>query len=395
MKSNQVRKLKTHDILFREGDSADCAFIIEQGRMQVSVHKDGEDIPIATMGPGDIFGEMGIIDASPRSATVTALEHCVLTTVSRSSLNDRIESSDPIVRLLISILMKRIRDSSRSLGDRAEVSADAMDKAWMQEGVDTLKLETDLMEGLRNKEFFLEYQPIFELETTRLLGYEALIRWQSPDRGLVRPDLFINVAEQTSVIVPMGYWILERAITDLLTLQSEIGQSDLFMSINVSVRQLIDPQFARRLQKIITRLGGDPKRIKLEVTERVFQENPLILQTIKKLRWSGFKISLDDFGTGYSSLTSLFNLPVDDIKVDRSFVNNVSKNPKSRAIVQAVIALGTELGLTVVAEGIEFQEQKEFLSSMGCKMGQGYLFSKPVSLTKILADLSAVTKRVS
>jgi EAL domain-containing protein (putative c-di-GMP-specific phosphodiesterase class I) len=395
MKNNFLRKLKIHDVLFREGDPADCAYIIEQGRLQVSVHKDGEDIPIATLGPGDIFGEMGIIDASPRSATVTALETCVLTTVSRSSLNDRIENSDPIVRLLISILMKRIRDASRTAGDRGEDSVQAIDKSWMQAGVDTLKLETDLMEGLRNREFFLEYQPIFQLETSKLLGYEALLRWQSPDRGLVRPDLFINVAEQTSVIVPMGYWILEQAIGDLLTLQSELAQSELFMSINVSVRQLVDPQFARRLQKIVVRLGGDPKRIKLEVTERVFQENPLIVQTIKKLRWSGFKISLDDFGTGYSSLTSLFNLPVDDIKVDRSFVSNVSKNPKSRAIVQAVIALGTELGLTVVAEGIEFEEQKEFLTSMGCKMGQGFLFSKPVALAKIIAELGGVKKRVS
>jgi EAL domain-containing protein (putative c-di-GMP-specific phosphodiesterase class I) len=394
MQKSFLIKLKTRDFLFKEGDAADCAYIIEQGRLQVSIHIDGEDVAIASLGPGDIFGEMGIIDGSPRSASVQALEDCVLTTVSRSLLHERIESADPIVRLLVSILLKRVRNSNRVVRGAPDTVVER-DEDWVQSGVDALKLENELIEALDKNEFFMEYQPIYDLGEKHLLGHEALIRWQSPTRGLVRPDMFINVAEQTSVIVPMGYWILEQSISDQLKIHQKAGRSDLFMSINVSVRQLLDPQFAKRLQKLVVRLGANPKQIKLEVTERVFQENPLILQTIKKLRWAGFRFSLDDFGTGYSSLTSLFNLPVDDIKVDRSFVINLSTDQKSRAIVQAIIALGVELGLTVVAEGIEHEEQKDCLVGLGCKLGQGYLFGKPVSIDQILKDLAGSSKRAS
>ena len=387
------RRISAQEFVFREGDAADCAYIVEQGRLQVTLQKDGIEMSIASLGPGDIFGEMGIIDGSCRSASVQALEDCVLTVISRQLLSDRLESADPIVRLLVSILLKRVRNSGQNLKGMPESQLET-DETWIQQGIETFKLESDLMEALENKEFLMHYQPIYSLETEALQGYEALLRWQSPERGMVRPDLFINVAEQTSVIVPLGYWILEQSIKDQIRIHELSKQKNLFMSINVSVRQLLDPRFVSHLQTIINKLGANPKSIKLEVTERVFQESPLILQAIKRLRWAGFRISLDDFGTGYSSLTSLFNLPVDDIKVDRSFVTNVTTDQKSRAIVQAVIALGLELNLTVVAEGIEKPEQILFLRQLGCKLGQGFHYSRPMPLDKVLEGFSKSNKKV-
>jgi len=395
MSREHIQKFKAGDYFFREGDTADCAYIIESGRVSVYLRKEGIDGAVANLGPGDIFGEMAVIDGLPRSASVMAVEDCVVSTVSRKLLNERIADSDPIVRLLITLLLKRMRNSTPGKGKVDETQPLDLEQYescnLSAEGRDRLRLENELLQAVDKREFFLNYQEILNLQTRSLLGFEALLRWQSPVRGLVRPDLFINLAEQTSVIVPLGYWILEQAMNDLRVLQAELQNDKLFMSINVSVRQLLDPQFVKRVNKIAERAKVDPKTVKLEVTERVFQEDPIVLQTVSSIRENGFEISLDDFGTGYSSLTSLFAMQVDNIKVDRSFVCNLLKEPKSRAIVQAVVAMGVQLGLSVVAEGIENESEALVLTAMGCQSGQGYLFGKPQGLDKAIAKFGVKT----
>lgn len=386
MSNKFLRQIKATTIIFNEGDVGDCAYIIEKGRVQISITKGGVDTPLLVLHPGDIFGEMAILDGLPRSATATALEDCELSVVSKDLLTQRIDASDPIVRLLISLLLRRIRSSNRAFKGEVDIVEEpgVRNIVRIDEARDRLKLENELVQGLEREEFFLEYQPIVDIKTRDLVGFEALVRWNSPTRGRVRPDLFIDAAEQTAVIIPLGEWILNQAFRDLVFLQKTLRRPDLTMSINVSVRQLNESQFIDRLLKAQDKTQINPQQIKLEVTERVFQEGEFILETIRKVREAGYSFSMDDFGTGYSSLTSLFNLKVDVIKVDRSFVSTFSSDKKSKAIVQAVIAMGLELGLVVVAEGVEKEEQAEILEKMGCVLAQGYLFSRPKPVSELL-----------
>jgi len=386
MNNKFLHHFKPNTIIFNEGDHGDCAFIIEKGQVQISITKNGIDTPLLCIGPGDIFGEMAILDGMPRSATATALNDCELSVVSRDLLTQRIDASDPIVRLLISLLLRRIRSSNRAFKGEEDIKEEKNVRSIIRidEARDRLKLENELIHGLAKEEFFLEYQPIINLKNRELVGFEALVRWNSPTRGRVRPDLFIDAAEQTSVIVPLGEWIINQAFSDLVFLQKNLRRPDLSMSINVSVRQLNDLEFIDRLTKAQHLAQINPQQIKLEVTERVLQEGEVILETMRLVREAGYAFSMDDFGTGYSSLTSLFNLKVDVIKVDRSFVSTFLNDRKSKAIVQAVIAMGLELGLVVVAEGIEKEEEAKILNEMGCTLAQGYLFSRPQTVQALL-----------
>ncbi len=376
--------------IFREGDKGNCAYILEKGKVLITISKEGENVPVAILTSGELFGEMAIIDGLPRSASAFALEDCELAVISESLLSERVSTAEPIVQLLISLLIKRLRSVNMkfkgdgSLEDRNQVIKPIMGDLARKH----LKMESDMVRGLARKEFFLVYQGIFDLKTRDLVGFEALARWQNPLRGLVSPAEFIDVAEQTSVIIPLGDWILEQGFKDLLILQKELGRTDLSMSINVSARQLNDPDFSRRIQELQGRVQVNPKNVKLEVTERVFQEGQHILETIKKTAEHGFSFAMDDFGTGYSSLTSLFNMKVNTIKVDRSFVSTLIKDSRSKAIVHAVVAMALELGIDVVAEGIEHEDEAVLLAALGCQLGQGYLFAKPKSLDDVLLQFS-------
>ncbi len=387
------RTYKKGQVIFREGDPDDCAFIIETGRVQISTLKGAEVIALSVLGPGEIFGEMAIIDGLPRSASAAALEDCELSVITRDQLQQRIEVLDPVVKLLISVLLTRIRNNNRiisgertgtdttpdDLSNSALIVPDSFHSAHQR-----IKLEQDLLEALERKEFHLEYQPIVDLSNTAVKGFEALLRWNHPVRGPIPPDKFIDVAEQTSLIIPIGTWILHQAIHDLKWLQNKTGMPDLFISINVSSRQLNDPAFVDEVIKAQKRFKVDPKYIKMEVTERVFHEGPIVLASIDRCRKMGYAFSLDDFGTGYASMTTLFNLTIDAIKIDRTFVAGATKDPKSRAIVKAVVALALSMELQLVAEGIQDPQTTEFLRSLGCQQGQGYLFGKPMPLEQCL-----------
>lgn len=385
-----TRQFASGEAIFREGDPGDCAYIIEKGIVQIFVHNEDGTLPLSTLGPGDIFGEMAIIDGLPRSATALAMEDCTLSIVSKDQVNHRIETLDPIVRLLISILVKRVRNTNQIvIQNISQTPQDAITvDVDVREAHEKIKLESELAEALNRKEFHLEYQPIVDLVTNEVIGFEALLRWISPTRGVVRTDQFIEIAEQSSLIVPIGAWIIDQAFQDLQILKQKLNNNNFYMSINVSVRQFIDPHFTLTLQNLEQRHQVNPKDIRLEVTERIFQEGPLVLESIERCRHHGYSISLDDFGTGYSSLTSLFTLNVDTIKIDRTFVAGILKDPKSKAITQAVIAMAKELNLNIVAEGIEEAPQALKLRSLGCLYGQGYYYSHPIKIDQIIAKYS-------
>jgi diguanylate cyclase len=381
-----TKNFKTGEFVFKEGDAGDCAYIIDRGQIQLVLTKDDETLSLGLVGPGDIIGEMAILDGLPRSASAVVIEDCTVSVVSKTQLVERLDSLDPIVRMLISLLLKRLRSSDRQLSGLAPDVASDNDSAnvELEKAKDRIRLETELLQGLQKNEFFLNYQPIINIKDQTLNGFEALVRWKSPTRGLVKPDDFIGVAEQTSLIIPIGSWILDKAFEDLNVLQSHYKNSELTMSINVSSRQFNDRNLIEIIEKSQKRHDINPRNIKLEVTERVFQEGPIILDSIDKCRKKGYTISLDDFGTGYSSLGSLFNLNVDQLKIDKSFVQSVVRDHKSRTIIKALIQMAINLGLEVVAEGIETHQQAYVLGMMGCKTGQGYLFGMPTSLEEII-----------
>ncbi|BAN36076.1 PAS/PAC sensor-containing diguanylate cyclase/phosphodiesterase [Sulfuricella denitrificans skB26] len=241
-------------------------------------------------------------------------------------------------------------------------------------------LEADLRHALEKRQFRLYYQ----IQVDRLhrpLGAEVLLRWAHPERGLVFPDQFIPLAEETGLIVPIGLWVLETACTQLKAWQRDALTRDLTVAVNVSARQFHQANFVAQVQRVLLESGAPPAQLKLELTESVVLEN--IEDTIGKMheiKKLGVSFSMDDFGTGYSSLSQLKRLPLDQIKIDRSFVRDIAFDSNDAAIVHATIAMSQALGLNVIAEGVETEAQREFLDHHGCHAFQGYLFSKPVPL---------------
>jgi EAL domain-containing protein (putative c-di-GMP-specific phosphodiesterase class I) len=269
--------------------------------------------------------------------------------------------------------MYRAKDAGR---DRAEFF-----DTQMQEAVTThLALSGDLHTALDRGELLLHYQPIVDLRTDGLVSTEALIRWQHPQRGLVSPDKFIPIAESSGLIVPIGRWVMETAFDQLVSWhRSEDHYREMGIAVNVSAVQLLRRDFARDVADALSSSGLDPRFVVLEITEGVLLDDRLAaLHAVRQLKEVGVRIALDDFGTGFSSLSYLLQFPVDILKIDISFVRGLGIDTEATAIVGSVIALGRTLGLSVVAEGVETEEQFQHLKRMGCSLAQGYYIGRPV-----------------
>ncbi len=244
--------------------------------------------------------------------------------------------------------------------------------------VERATMEDELRRVLQQHQLVLYYQPQID-ENNRVLGAEALLRWEHPLRGLVSPAEFIPLAEETGLIVPIGRWVLETACTQLREWQYNPATSDLVLAVNVSARQFRLPDFVDQIEEVLQSTGANPARLKLELTESVVLDDVAdTIEKMKALKVLGVGFSMDDFGTGYSSLSYLRRLPLDQLKIDRSFIREVETNTGDAVIVQTIIGMANSLGLKVIAEGVESQGQREFLNRHGCPTFQGYLFSRPV-----------------
>ncbi|MBN2865388.1 MAG: EAL domain-containing protein [Thiotrichales bacterium] len=259
--------------------------------------------------------------------------------------------------------------------------------------VGRLELEADLKMAITHNQFELHYQPKVNLKSSKVVGFEALIRWNHPTKGLIRPDHFIPLAEELGCIVPIGEWVLEQACRDLLTLQDDAHFYGT-IAVNVSGVQLENGEFIKTVEAIFDQLEITPQDIELEITESAIMNNPMRwINLLAQLRFMGFKISIDDFGTGYSSLSYLKKLPVNQLKIDKSFVDDLTFDEEDSVIVSAVISLASAMHMGCVAEGIETQAQLAKLIEMGCEQGQGYLFSKPLPVQEVkawLLDINSV-----
>ena len=239
-------------------------------------------------------------------------------------------------------------------------------------------LEVELRHGLERDELTLHFQPIVNIER-RVTSVEALVRWQHPTRGLVPPVEFIDVAEQSGLIIALGLWVLEAACKQLVTWSAEVAKRNLSIAVNVSARQFRHPDFAQQILTVLRKTGANPYRLKLELTESLLLTDVQdVIEKMTELRSIGVNFSLDDFGTGYSSLSYLKRLPIDQLKIDQSFVRDVLTNPNGAAITRTILTLAKSLDLVAVAEGIETEGQMAFLIQNGCVAFQGYLFGKPV-----------------
>lgn len=240
---------------------------------------------------------------------------------------------------------------------------------------------TDLKNALKKEQFIIYYQPYFSLKNNEI-GVEALIRWNHPEKGLLLPGLFLNIAEKTDFILELEKWVLNQAISDAKTLKAE-GFSNINVSVNISANQLNVKSFPDTVHNILKNHSFKPENLTLEITERFLVE-PQSVGALKKLKNKGVRISIDDFGTAYSSLHYLKSLPIDELKIDRSFIADITTDKINKNIVEAIIKLGNDLNLTVVAEGVETKEQLNLLKNMKCSRVQGFYFSKPVPLDKFI-----------
>lgn len=249
-------------------------------------------------------------------------------------------------------------------------------------------LERDLRNALAKKQFTLYYQSQVD-GRGKIMGAEVLIRWHHPERNIVTPAAFIPLAEETGLIIPIGHWVLETACQQLKAWASDMSTRHLLLAVNISAKQFQQNDFVEQVLQVLEQTGADPALLKLELTESMLVDN--IDSTIIKmdtLKAKGIRFSLDDFGTGFSSLSYLKKLPLDQLKIDQSFVRDVNKGPSNAAIVRTVIALGQNLGLAVIAEGVETDEQRDLLAVLGCNQFQGYLFGRPVPLAEFEALLN-------
>jgi diguanylate cyclase (GGDEF)-like protein/PAS domain S-box-containing protein len=263
--------------------------------------------------------------------------------------------------------------------ERGGARTELFDSEMRERAVEALAIEQELQRALEEGELRLFYQPCVDLATGELAGAEALVRWQHPERGLLTPDKFLQVAEESGLIVPMGAWVVNEACQRLAEWRGRPSAGAMCISINLGARELTHPDAVTTVLGAVRSSGVDPSALTIEVTESTaMAESDTGFRALRELSASGLRVAIDDFGTGYSSLDQLRRMPVDVVKVDRTFVHGMSTDSTDRELVAAVVGMGRALHLLVVAEGIETEEQAAVLRDLGCDQGQGYLYARPL-----------------
>lgn len=390
-------------IIFDVGDPGDCAFVVESGCVEIF---DGAgDKSSSTYSQGDLIGEMALIDGRCRTTRAVATEETSLFVVFREQIRDKIDGADPLLHLFMKVLLSGYRGDDGQILDASNhyLSDDMITQrstqffGEQQVAIERLRAEHELRDALGQGQFELFYQPIISLRNGRPAGFEALIRWRHPERGMVSPYEFIGTAERSGLIVPLGQWVLRQACNDLMRLQQAHAiRFDLapppFVSINVSAKQIItDTEFVQSVADVLASIDVDPSLIKFEITESLLMEDPdLAAETLGGLKALGVGLMIDDFGTGYSSLSYLHRFPLDGLKIDRSFVMNID-DTDSREIAKAIAGLAHALSMDIVAEGIETDTQLSQVRDLDCHFGQGYLMSKPLGLTDVTEWLNSAS----
>ncbi len=385
--------LNPGDLLYTEGGENDCGYIIESGEIILYGTIDGKRVDIERRGPGSIVGELSVLTGRPRTVSVAALTECRAFRVSASQILALFEKLDPVLRACIdtSITFNATLQDQAANSDRPrqEVTLAPSTLSNAEELIAELRFENDLVRGLQNGEFKMVYQPIVGLTEGDIVGFEALMRWTHPEMGFVPPDRFIQAAERIGAIHELTDFALMEACSALSRLRTQPDTpTDLFASVNISGQDIVRPGFVDFLTHVIDLHNLEPRHIKLEVTETaLIADFDAADIHFKRLRELGFGLSIDDFGTGYSNLGYLKSLPLTALKIDRAFAGDAHQNAVSRGIVRLLIALGKELGVDIIAEGLETIDDVQTLRNLGCRYAQGYYFHKPMAEAELAAQL--------
>ena len=392
---SNLKDYKADDIIIKQGEDGDAAYIIESGTVEILIEKENELIQsLGTRGKGSIIGEMALVDNKPRTATIKALEDCQLLEISREDFNSRLDNTDPVIQMIMQVILARYRDTitrAHILGKKDEIpTPEDLEKGLVHEtnAIDEIKLIGELKKALKNDELVFYYQPIMDIAKNQIAGFETLIRWNHPEKGMVFPGSFIEEAENDGIITEISRLAVEKSCETLVEFQKHSDNKNLFTSVNFSAKDFLIPDFRDHLLKTLDSYKLSPDQIHIEITERLLMEQPAkVKELLNKCRECGMLVSIDDFGTGFSSLSYLHYFPIDILKIDRSFINDLEKKNPTSKLVASIISLAHNLDMDVIAEGIEEKDQLKLLKKMKCDKAQGYYFSKPVDQETIINEV--------
>ncbi len=385
--------------IYSEGEKADVAYVIVSGQVEITTAQQQGSVTLNLLTQGQLFGEMALFENAPRSATATAVEDTVLTVVSQDQFKERLNNAEPMLRMLIRVFMARYRLSlsqTRSEGMRSQLNAPLPENTLSEEtqllAVGKFKQESELREALQNDQLQVHYQPLLHLQSGLWAGFEALIRWNHPTRGSIPPLEFITLAEETTLIIPIGLFVLRRACEDMVILQQERSKviadaPPLFVGVNVSSKQLADLDFIERIVEVVNETGLHPSNIKLEITESMTIDYQLVVKWVRRCKELGFSVAIDDFGTGYSSMEHLLELDIDTLKIDQTFIRKMHTEDKAHKLVKGIVNLSRAFEFSIVAEGLETEQDVDSVRDMSVDYGQGYHIGKPQVLEDLLQQI--------
>jgi EAL domain-containing protein (putative c-di-GMP-specific phosphodiesterase class I) len=369
----------------KAGDIGDSAYVIEVGTVEVL---SGTGRLIATMGPGELFGEMALLDQLPRTATIRTVTPATMLRIDRSHVHELLKKTDPVVRYLLNLLLDRFRQRNMLSDTLAPLPGYAPENLDETTATRTLMLAQELSYAVAHGGLDLAYQPMVGFATHDIVGFEALIRWHHPLLGTIMPSNLIGLAEKTGLIHQVGHWVLKQAFSDWPQLRGAchaIGQQHPFLSVNLSAAELIKPDIVDTICQLLADANIEPQEFKIELTETlVIEDFDQVAAVLRKLAELGISIALDDFGTGYAGLDYLNKLPISCLKIDRSFIQESDFLPRGMEIVNTAISLAKALNMTTTVEGVETAAIARQLREMGCDIAQGYLYGHPMPLKTIL-----------
>ena len=385
---DNIKKFPANSVIIRQGEEGHSAYIIEKGHVEITIERENGLVQsLGTRGPGSLIGEMAIVDDNLRTATVKTTEECELLKIDRADFNKRLEKADPVIQMFMKVILSRYRD----IVARAQIfkhpndlpTSEKQERKLVDEtnAVEKIKLANELSNAFENNHITLYYQPIVNLEHERIVGFESLMRWEHPERGFISPDIFIPIAEENGLITDLTRLAVHLSCKTLSQIQHTLDiKEKLFVSVNFASTDFSQPDFKSYLKNQMAETGLEPSQLHIEITERLLMDQPdNARKVLEDCRNDGMLVSIDDFGTGYSSLSYLHYFPIDILKIDRVFINNMLEDDSALELVKSVLGLAHNMGMKVIAEGIEEKHQADMLNHLGCNQAQGYFLAKPMT----------------
>ena len=381
-----LRRFPAGHVLFAPDQAADAAYIIEQGSIEIYVDAPDGHERLSLLGPGEIFGEMALVDDSPRSAGARALDDVVCVVVARAQILRAYADSAPLVQMLLRTLIHRLRAATSGVPEGATPVVPEATAAAIQR----IRREHEVQGALAGGEITAFLQPIVRLDDGVPIGVEALARWHHPQYGTLGPEAFLPAVTQAGLLETLDLAVLREGARMVGALNRRLalaGRRPLFLSANFGAAHFAHARLADTLATILAEAELPAERLKIEITETTLISNAHAAEALARVKAMGVQVSLDDFGTGYSGLSYLCRFPIDLLKIDRSFTLAAASERKTAEILRSMLALGAQLEIDAIAEGIETVEQADMLRSMGCRYGQGYLYGRPLPADEACAAL--------